>query len=76
MLSPSTEANDRDVKKPLYAEHGVGFVWLVDPIAQTLEAFKLVRGDYQALGLWHGDDVARVEPFDALALDLTRIWPE
>jgi len=76
VLSPSTASLDRDVKMPLYAEHGVSFAWLVDPIAQVLEAFKLVRGRWQPTGTWRGDDVVRVEPFDALTLDLTRLWPE
>jgi Uma2 family endonuclease len=76
VLSPSTAATDRDVKMPLYAEHGVSFVWLVDPIAEVLEAFKLVRGRWQPVGIWRGDDVARVEPFEAFALDLARVWPE
>ena len=76
VLSPSTASLDRDVKMPLYAEHGVSFAWLVDPLAQVLEAFELVRGRWQPTGTWRGDDVARVEPFDALALDLTRLWPE
>ncbi len=76
VLSPSTEANHRDVKMPLYAEHGVAFAWLADPIAQTLEAFNLVRGRWQPAGSWCGDAVVRVEPFDALPLDLTRLWPE
>ena len=76
VLSPSTAPLDRDVKMPLYAEHSVSFVWLADPIAEVLEAFKLVRGRWQPVGTWRGDAVARVEPFEALALDLARLWPE
>lgn len=76
VLSPSTEANDRGVKMPLYAEHGVAHVWLVDPIARTLEAFRLVRDRWQPVGTWRDDAVVRVEPFDALALELARLWPE
>jgi Uma2 family endonuclease len=76
VLSPSTAPLDRDVKLPLYAEHDVSFAWLVDPIAEVLEAFKRVRGRWQPVGTWRGDAVARVEPFESLALDLARIWPE
>ncbi len=76
VLSPSTEANDRGVKMPLYAEHGVGHAWLVDPIAQSLEAYRLARGRWHPIGTWRSDAVARVEAVDDLALQLARLWPE
>src|ERR1051325_9059893 len=37
VLSKSTEAIDRHKKLPLYARHGVRHVWLIDPIARSLE---------------------------------------
>src|SRR5688572_5797091 len=42
VLSPSTEADDRVDKMPIYAREGVRHVWLIDPILQTLEVFVLV----------------------------------
>jgi Uma2 family endonuclease len=41
VLSKSTENVDRNEKLPIYAEQGVRHVWLVDPIAQTLEVHAL-----------------------------------
>ncbi len=76
VLSPSTEANDRGVKMPLYAEHGVGHAWLADPLARVLEAFKLVRGRWHPIGTWREDAIVRVEPFDAIELSLAALWPE
>lgn len=76
VLSPSTATHDRDVKLPLYAEHGVAFAWLVDPIARVLEAFVLHRGRWQPLGVWREDALARVAPFDALPIARDRLWPE
>lgn len=38
ILSPSTRSKDREIKLPLYATRGVNHVWLLDPVAQTLEA--------------------------------------
>ncbi|MFO0608819.1 MAG: hypothetical protein U0324_36970 [Polyangiales bacterium] len=49
---------------------------LADPIAETPEAFRLVRGRWQAVGEWQGEAVVRVEPFEALGLELARLWPE
>ena len=53
VLSPSTASLDHDVKMPLYAEHRVSFAWLVDPLAQVVEAFKLVRDRSQPTGTWY-----------------------
>lgn len=39
VLSESTETRDRKAKRELYDECGVGLYLLVDPEAQTLEAF-------------------------------------
>jgi Uma2 family endonuclease len=74
VLSPSTAAIDRAEKVPIYAQAGVSHVWLVDPVLQTLEALRLESGAYRLLGTWRGDVKVRVEPFDAVELELTALW--
>lgn len=74
VISPSTAAKDRVKKMPLYAELGVQYLWLVDPNNQTLEAFRQHDGHWLHSGSWASDEVARVEPFDAVELDLARLW--
>ena len=44
ILSPSTAAHDRATKLPLYAQAGVGEVWVIDPQAKTVEILRL-QGD-------------------------------
>lgn len=44
ILSPSTAKTDRVIKMPVYAHYGVAYLWLVDPLAHTLEAFALRDG--------------------------------
>jgi len=44
ILSPKTRRMDRITKMRLYANAGVREYWLVDPKAQTIEAFALERG--------------------------------
>lgn len=39
------------VKMPIYACHGVAYLWLVDPLERTLEAFALREGHWQVIGL-------------------------
>ena len=74
VLSPSTAARDRADKVPIYLREGVSYVWLVDPLNQTLEAFRLDGTAYRLLGTWRGNAAVRVEPFTALELDLSALW--
>jgi len=76
VLSPSTGRIDRMLKMPIYAQEGVNHIWLVDPIARTLEVFRR-RDNNWLLVVVHGDDqLVRAEPFDAVELDLLALWGE
>lgn len=74
VLSPSTAALDRDKKLTVYAREGVRHVWLVDPKPRTLEVFRLEGAHYLRSATWTGEATVRAEPFDALALELRRLW--
>ncbi len=76
VLSPSTAAMDRVKKLTIYAREAVSHVWLVDPLAQTLEVLRLNAGRWTIVSTWAGIDVVRAEPFDARELDLTWLWDE
>src|SRR5439155_873756 len=41
VVSPSTGAIDRGRKMRIYAREQVGHLWLIDPIARTLEVYRL-----------------------------------
>ncbi len=73
-LSPSTERIDRGKKLAIYAREGVAHLWLLNPIAETLEAYRLEHGRWLLLVTHAGDVAARVEPFDAVELELWRLW--
>jgi Uma2 family endonuclease len=74
VLSPSTEAVDRGVKMPLYATHGVRYAWLIDPLERSLEGFRSEAGRWRQIVLARGEERVRVEPFEALEIDLARLW--
>jgi Uma2 family endonuclease len=74
ILSPSTEALDRGKKVQRYAREGVGHVWLVEPLKQTLEVLSLVSGRWDRLALHEGRAKVRVPPFDAVELELGALW--
>lgn len=66
VLSPSTEARDRGIKFQDYALHGVAEYWIVDPVAETVEAHRLADAVYppasrQAAGLLSSDAVPGFE---------------
>lgn len=75
VLSPSTVFVDRRRKMPLYAQHGVVHLWLVDPLARLVEVYRLDGRSYRH-GVTAGeDDVVRLEPFEAIELELCALWP-
>jgi len=75
ILSKSTETVDRNKKLPLYAAHGVSHVWLLDPIAKTLEVHALDDDRrWRNVRVYEGDVRVRAEPFAAIELDLAVLW--
>jgi Uma2 family endonuclease len=73
-LSPSTARIDRTRKLRIYAREGVRHVWLVDPLARTLEVLALDRDRWIVAENHGGDDVVRAAPFAAIELALARLW--
>jgi len=74
IISPSTEIHDRDEKMSIYAEHGVPYVWLINPIIRSLEAYRLVSEGWFRFAMFNGNKIARVEPFQESELDLEGLW--
>ena len=76
VLSPSTERIDRGRKLRTYAEAGVKHAWFVNPVERTLEVLKLRDGAWTIVAVCSDSDTARIEPFEAIELELGRLWPE
>jgi Uma2 family endonuclease len=76
ILSPGTRQIDLTDKRRLYAEAGVPHLWLVDPAAQTLEAFVLRDGAWTLIAALKDNDEVRVPPFDAVAFPVSVLWPD
>jgi Uma2 family endonuclease len=77
VLSPSTARLDRARKTEIYARERIGHMWLVDPVARTLEVFRL-EGDGWKLVRVHADEPepVRVEPFEAILVDIASWWAD
>jgi Uma2 family endonuclease len=80
ILSPSTQRIDRELKLPIYARFGVGHVWLVDPIARTLEVWRREAREgpdvMAQVCCYSADERVRAEPFDAIELELAILWAD
>lgn len=75
-LSRSTAVHDRSEKLPIYAAAGIGHVWLVDAIQRTLEVLRLHEGRWLIVAVHRHDARVRAEPFDALEIELSTLWPD
>lgn len=74
VVSPSTQAKDRARKMPIYRREGVSHVWLLDPLARTLELFGLDGETYRLLGAHADEAKVKAPPFQAFELDLSVLW--
>lgn len=74
VLSPSTRKVDRIRKMPIYARFSVPYLWLLDPLDQTLEVFRLKEGEWVVTGFHEGDDKVRAMPFMEIEIHLSDLW--
>lgn len=74
VVSPGTAKVDRARKMRHYAAASVRHVWLVDPLATTLEIYRLDSEGWRLVETHAGDVTIRPEPFDAVELTLGSLW--
>ncbi|RVU17745.1 Uma2 family endonuclease [Methylobacterium oryzihabitans] len=75
ILSPSTARLDRGPKRRIYAEAGIGHLWLLDPTDGVLEGFALTGGRWLLLGTVQRGEVVALPPFDAISFPLDDLFP-
>ena len=76
VVSPTTAGADRVRKMRIYARESVGHLWLVEPLARTLEVYRLENGRWIVASTHGGSERVRAEPFEAIELELPRWWLE
>lgn len=76
VLSPSTMSYDILRKMPRYREAGVRWMWVVDPVARRIDAFRAGEHTWEDVGSVEGGGSARFAPFEQLELDLSDLWLE
>jgi Uma2 family endonuclease len=74
VVSPSTGRLDRIRKLPRYGTYHIPYAWIVDPIGHSVEVYVLHDSKWLLESTHENGDVIRAVPFEALALDLARLW--
>jgi hypothetical protein len=54
----------------------VSHAWLIDPLAQLLEARRLEDGRWTSVATHVGHEIVHLEPFESIGLPLALLWGE
>jgi Uma2 family endonuclease len=74
VLSPTTRGYDLVTKRRFYARMGVQWLWYVDFEARAVTVSRLQDTRWVEIAVEGGDDKVRLEPFEAVELDLSEWW--
>jgi Uma2 family endonuclease len=75
VLSPSTSARDRGIKRALYEQQGVPHYWLAHPTRRALEVRELRGSQYELVTTLTGQAEFRPALFPGLVIPLGEVWP-
>ena len=75
ITSPSNARFDRVTKAKRYLEAGVPALWLIDPDSRVLEALVREGDKWLEAGRFSDGDVVRIPPFEAIELEVARLFP-
>ena len=76
ILSPGNSKKELNNKFDLYQENGVKEYWLVAPSDMTLTVFVLRKGKYQLAKMYSNEEIAKVEIFPDLKIDLELVFED
>jgi Uma2 family endonuclease len=74
IVSPTNSGNDRVTKLNAYHRFEVPHYWIIDPDEETLSAFRWTASGYLLVLAARAGERVRVEPFEAIALDVAEIF--
>jgi Uma2 family endonuclease len=74
ILSPSTAARDRTLKRVLYARHGVREYWLVDPDAETITVMVLGTDGFEVEAVYGKGETLTSPTLRGLAVNLDEVF--
>jgi Uma2 family endonuclease len=74
VLSTGTKNKDRNAKKQNYAKIGIALYIIIDPDAQTFEAYRLENDKYGAPETLKDAEIWQPTELPGLALQLSQLW--
>jgi Uma2 family endonuclease len=74
VLSPSTAHNDLGPKRTAYHQAGIGHYWVIDLEHAALTVLRWHETGYVVAGVVDFRSQVRLEPFEAVELDLGRVF--
>lgn len=74
ILSPSTAARDRTLKRALYAKHGVQEYWQVDTDARTIAVLTLTENGFELAAVYGEGQTLTSTLLPGFALDLDLVF--
>jgi Uma2 family endonuclease len=74
VLSPASRARDRTMKAERHAALGVPHYWIVDPVARTLECYRLQHARYATVLTAESPALVTHPDWPGLTVDLAAIW--
>ena len=74
ILSPSTAGYDRTTKRNLYARHGVGEYWLIDPYGKTATILILGANGYDTHAVYGEGDTLTSPTLASFSLNLSDLF--
>ena len=74
IVTPVTRELDTGIKSDTYARAGVPHLWLIDPVARTLEAIELQNGKWKSIATLSGNAQVALPPFEAASFSLNELW--
>lgn len=74
VLSPSTAARDRGVKRDRYARFGVREYWLIDTVAKNIQVLAAIMGEFETAGVYGVGDTLLSPLLPGLRLDVSEAF--
>lgn len=74
IISPTSVRRDRVTKMAIYARLGIAYFWLIDPQAQTLEAYHLQNSHWSLLASYADEQMVSIAPFAEHSFSLANLW--
>ena len=65
---------DRGQKLRIYARVDVARLWLVNPVAKTLEVYRLSDSNWTLLRTFVNEELVEAAPFGTVSMDMSRWW--